>query len=137
MIEAGMVSRAKLDFLQGVHQPGDDYRIALYTEAASLGPNTTKYTKVAEVRGQGYEVAGAKLKGYSSGIIDSAAYISFNTVDWPNSSIEAKGAMIYNASKDNAAIVIIDFDTVQKSSIGLFRVEFPEPSEYGAVIWIG
>ena len=137
MIEAGMVSRAKLDFLQGVHQPGDDYRIALYTERADLGPEVTKYTSAEEVRGQGYEVTGAKLKGYKSGIIDQAAYITFNTVDWPNSSIAAQGALIYNASKGNAAIVVIDFNTVQKSSIGLFRVEFPEPSEYGAVIWIG
>jgi hypothetical protein len=137
MIEAGMVSRAKLDFLQGLHQPGDDYRIALYTERADLGPETAKYTSAEEVRGQGYEITGAKLKGYKSGIVDQAAYITFNTVDWPNSSIAAQGAMIYNASKGNAAIVVIDFDTVQKSSIGLFRVEFPEPSEYGAVIWIG
>lgn len=137
MIEAGMVSRAKLDFLQGVHQPGDDYRIALYSDRADLGQETAKYTSAEEVRGQGYEVGGTKLKGYKSGIVDNAAYITFNTVDWPNSSIAAQGALIYNASKANAAIVVIDFDTVQKSSIGLFRVEFPEPSEYGAVIWIG
>jgi hypothetical protein len=136
MIEAGMVNRAKLDFLQGLHQPNDEYYIALYTDRADLSLNTQKYTIAEEVRASGYDAGGKKLMGYKSGLIDDMAYITFNAIDWQNSSISAKGAMIYNASKGDVALVVLNFEEVKKSSVGLFRIEFPVPSEDGAVIWI-
>lgn len=136
MIEAGMVNRAKLDFLSGLHQPNDEYYIALYTDRADLSLNTQKYTIAEEVRAPGYEAGGKKLMGYKSGIIDDLAYITFSATEWQNSSIAAKGAMIYNASKGDVAVVVLNFEEVKKSSVGLFRIEFPTPSEDGAVIWI-
>lgn len=136
MIEAGMVNRAKLDFLQGVHAPTDQYRIALYTDRADLNAGTSKYTGAEEVRGQGYSAGGALLKGYKAGVADDVAYITFDPIDWQNSSIAAQGALIYNSSKGDAAIVVVDFGELKKSSVGLFRVEFPTPSSEGAVIWI-
>lgn len=136
MIEAGMVNRAKLDFLQGLHSPKDEYYIALYSDRADLSLNTQKYTIAEEVRASGYDAGGKKLMGYKAGLIGDLAYITFNAVEWQNSSIAAKGAMIYNASKGDVAIVVLNFDEVKKSSVGLFRIEFPVPSEDGAVIWI-
>ena len=136
MIEAGMVNRAKLDFLHGLHQANDEYYISLYTDRADLSLNTQKYTVAEEVRANGYESGGKKLLGYKSGMIGELAYITFNSIEWQNSSISAKGAMIYNASKGDVALVVLNFEEVKKSSVGLFRIEFPVPSEDGAVIWI-
>jgi hypothetical protein len=136
MIEAGMVDRAKLDFLKGVHQPNDEYRLALYTDRADLNTSTQRYTYAEEVQAPGYEAGGIRLMGYKAGIIDGVAYITFNAADWQNSTISARGAIIYNASKGDAAVVVIDFGETMKSSVGLFRVEFPVPSVNGAVIWL-
>lgn len=135
MIQAGMCNRAKLDFLKGVHQPTDQYRIALYMDRAKLSPETDRYTGDGEVHGPGYTTGGALLSGYKAGLIGEVAFITFNPVDWQNSTITARGALIFNASKGNAAVVVMDFGEVKKSSVGLFRVEFPTPSEEGAVIW--
>jgi hypothetical protein len=137
MIKAGMVNRAKLDFLRGVHQPNDDYRIALYSDRADLGPDTAKYTYAEEVRAPGYNGGGARLTGYKTGMIDGVAYIHFDPVEWDNSTIKAAGALIYNATKGDAAIVALNFGATKESSVGLFKIQFPEPSKNGAVIWIG
>lgn len=136
MIQAGMVDRAKLDFLKGLHQPNDEYKIALYTDRADINSATQRYTYAEEVQAQGYEAGGVVLQGYKAGIIDDIAYITFNVADWQNSSIAARGGMIYNATKGSAAIVVVDFGETMKSSVGLFRVEFPVPSVNGAVIWL-
>lgn len=135
MIEAGMCNRAKLDFLKGVHQPGDQYRIALFTEKAKLNADTDRYTSEGEVRGQGYTLGGVTLSGYKAGLIGDVAFITFNPAEWVNSSIAARGGLIFNASKGSAAVVVLDFGELKKSSVGLFRVEFPTPSQDGAVIW--
>ena len=37
-------TQAKIDFLDGVHQPGDTYKLALYTSMSGLGDSTTAYT---------------------------------------------------------------------------------------------
>lgn len=136
MIEAGMVNRAKADFLRGVHQPTDDYRIALYTDRADLTCDTAKYTAAEEVRGQGYTAGGNKLQGYRNGVVGSTGFITFAPVQWDNSTLAARAGLIYNATRGNAAVAVVDFGEVKKSSVGLFRIEFPEPSEDGAVIWI-
>jgi hypothetical protein len=136
MIEAGLVNRAKLDFLRGLHQPADEYKIALYTDRADLGDETQKYSAAEEVRGQGYTAGGSRLQGYKAGLIDGLAYITFAPVQWDNSTLSARGALIYNATRGNAAVAVVDFGEMKKSSIGLFRIEFPQPSSDGAVIWI-
>ena len=49
MITAGLTVSYKRDLLQGVHQPDDVYKMALYTEDAELSPATTHYTATEEV----------------------------------------------------------------------------------------
>lgn len=136
MIKPGMVNRAKLDFLKGLHQPNDKYMLALYSERADLNPDTVRYTGAEEVRGHGYTAGGIELNGYKGEIHGDCACITFDPATWNNSSIEARAGLIYNATRGNSAVVVVDFGATRKSSVGMFRVEFPQPSTDGAVIWI-
>ena len=135
--ETVMCDCANLAFGDGVHQPGDDYFIALYSDAATIDHTTKKFTRAGEVVGKGYETGGWMLAGRRSVLVDRVCCITFNDVRKKNCTIEASGAMIYNASKNNAAIVVLSFGSPYKSTNGAFELEFPAPLPNAAVITIG
>lgn len=127
MIQGGWTAQAKLDFLMGVHQPNDVYKIALYTGNANLGPLTKTYTTSGEVKGKGYQAGGKILEGYRADMEGLSAFLSWEkNPTWPVSTIEAVGALIYNASKDNAAMMVISFNEPYKSTNGKFLLPLPE-----------
>ena len=68
MITQAKCRSYKVDLFDGVHQPGDDYRLALYTNAATLDKNTTAYSSTGEVVGPGYTAGGQSLAGHLDGI---------------------------------------------------------------------
>lgn len=123
MIRQGLIKAAKQAFLRGVHQPGDTYKIALFTAGANLDPDSTQtYTPVGEVKGQGYEAGGLVLSGIQYAT-DDACMGWASGPRWPVSSIRARGALIYNASKNNAALVALDFGEEKVSSVGPFFMD--------------
>lgn len=127
MITGGLCTAAKRDFLMGVHQQGDDYRIALYTTEANLSPLDVEfYTSVGEVQTKGYTAGGKSLQGYVCRVEGAAAMLGWeHDPQWQNVTIRAAGALIYNASRDNRALAVIQFDEVTTSSNGNFRVRMP------------
>jgi hypothetical protein len=123
MIRQGLCKAGKRGFLRGVHQPGDTYKIALYTSSANLDPDSIEsYTPVGEVKGQGYDGGGIALSGvrYSS---DDCTMGWDSGPRWPLSSIRARGALIYNASKQGAALAVLDFGEDKISSVGPWFIE--------------
>lgn len=104
-----MCVSAKADVLRGVHQPGDRYMLALYSPSAVLSPYTEEYTKQDEVTGKNYRAGGAPLQGYSVDIEGVAAVMSWSrpTV-WPNATITARYGLVYNASKGNRALLVVE-----------------------------
>jgi hypothetical protein len=62
-ITQAFCNQAKLDFINGVIQPGDTFRIALYTSAATLDATTLVYTATSEAVGAGYVAKGLLLAG--------------------------------------------------------------------------
>ena len=125
-IRPGLCHAAKLGFLTGIHQPKDDYRIALYSAEASISPETAMYGDPGEVSGQGYQPGGTILEGYESGQTNGLAWINWtkNPV-WRNSSIRARGALVYNASKGNQAIEVLDFGEDFAAINGVLEIEMP------------
>lgn len=125
-ITSAFVNQAKLDFLGGVHQPGDTYKIALYTSAASLDKTATAYTATNEVAsGGGYTTGGVVLSGYTRALSGDTAYIDWSNAVWATASFTARGAMIYNATRANAAIAVIDFGIDYTATNGTFTVQMP------------
>jgi hypothetical protein len=115
------------------------FKIALYTNAATLDATTTAYTTTGEVSASGYTAGGKTLTITQIPTVGSGtgttAYLSFNNVTW-NSSITARGALIYLANgTTNPAICVLDFGS-DKASGATFTVQFPDPSNTSAIIRI-
>lgn len=127
-ITQAMCDQFKLDVLGGVHQPGDTYKIALYTSAATLDKTTTAYSSTNEVSGTGYTAGGLTLTGYTRALSGDVAYLDWTTdPQWTVSSLTARGALIYNASRANAAMAVIDFGQDYTDTNGNFTVVLPAP----------
>jgi hypothetical protein len=122
MILSGLCVSAKADFFQGIHQPGDRYMVALYTTDADLSPLTDVYSKTGEAKGKGYQAGGVPLQGFSVHIEGVKAIMGWDRgIVIPNATISARGALIYNASRQGKAIGVIDFKETITSTNGNFK----------------
>jgi len=136
----------KVEALQAVHNFGpsspDTFKIALYTDAASIGAGATVYISAGEVVGSGYTAGGKTLSvstsptsgNNTSGV--PTAYVSFSSVSWANSTITARGALIYNASKGNKTVAVLDFGSNKTTNNDTFTVIFPTPDANNAIVRI-
>lgn len=134
-ITSALCTSAKADFLNGVHTSADIYKIALYTNAATLDAATTAYSATNEVVGTGYTAGGQNLVGFTVGSSGTTAWLDFTTdPQWASATITARGALIYNSSKTNKAVAVIDFGSDITSTNGTFAVQFPAPASATALI---
>lgn len=124
-ITSGICNSYKQEILEGVHSSADTYKVALYTSSASLGAATTAYSATNEVSGTGYTAGGATLSGLSTGLSTATAYLTFSDPSWADSTITARGCLIYNSSKSNKAVAVFDFGSDVSSVNGTFTVDFP------------
>jgi len=138
MIVSGMCNVAKVDFMRGVHQPGDEYKIALYGKDANLSPMTETYTPDGEVKAKGYHPGGMTLQGYRCDLDGTTAVMGWEYDPvWKNVTITAYGALIYNASKGNRALAVVEFPSPVTSTNGNFRIKMPAVNATEAPLWIG
>lgn len=128
-ITSAVTDRFKLACLpteRAVHLLGDVYKIALYTADASLSASTNEYTAAHEVRGPGYTPGGQALSGITTTLNGHQATLSWTKpASWPRSTITARGALVYNASRNNASVAVLDFGEDYVSRDGPFDVELP------------
>jgi hypothetical protein len=128
MIVQTQTTSFKEELYKAIHNlPVDVIKIALYGETAVLGPQITVYTTVGEVSGSGYTAGGVVCPNVvvnSSGLV---AYVSFDQVQWSPASFTCFGALIYNSSKANRSIAVIDFGGEVNVTNGLVLV--PPPNQ--------
>lgn len=124
-ITTAICNSYKQEILEGVHASGDTYKIALYTDSATLGASTTAYSSTNEVSGTGYTAGGATLTGFSSGLASGTGYVTFSDPSWTSSTITARGCLIYNASKSNKAVAVFDFGENVVSVSGTLTIDLP------------
>jgi len=137
MITAGLTNSFKEQLLLGVHDlEVDEIKIALYTSAAELGPDTLEYTATGEVSGTGYTITGQVLTGATVTRSDSVAYASFDNPTWNASTFTTRGALIYNASKSNKSIGVLNFGLDQTMLSQQFQIQFPPNNADTALIRI-
>ena len=126
----------KVELLTGTHDFSSDvFKIALYTGSATINADTTVYTTSNEVSATVYTAGGNTLTvsttPTSSGTI---AYVSFSNTSW-SSALTARGALIYNSSKSNKAVAVLDFGA-DKTSTSTFTVTFPAADATSAIVRI-
>ena len=114
------------------------FKIALYTNAATLNADTTGYTATGEVSASGYTAGGQVLvinQVPTVGATGTTAYWSFDNAVW-NTGVTARGALIYLADGlTNPAICVLDFGA-DKTSNSTFTVQFPAVTNTSAIIRI-
>lgn len=138
-ITQGMCASFKQQlFLAQQDMDTDVFKIALYNSAANLDSSTTVYTTSNEVSsiGTNYTAGGNTLTGATVNVSGSTAYVDFADTVWPSATITARGALIYNSSKANAAVAVLDFGADRTSSSGNFTIQFPPNNATNAILRI-
>jgi hypothetical protein len=125
----------KRQVLLGEHDLDTDVlKIALYTDLANLGPDTTVYSTTAEVSGAGYTAGGEVLTNVTVSQGNGIAYVDFDDPIWAGASFTTRGALIYNSSKSNKAVFVLDFGKNQTMVNESFRIAMPANNPTFALI---
>ena len=107
----------KKELLEGVHIFGTHtFKVALYTDTANLNADTTVYTADNEVaNGNGYVTAGEDLTTVTPSSGDGVGFVTFSNATWASSSFTARGALIYNDTQGDKAVMVLDFGANKKT----------------------
>ena len=124
----------KAECWQAVHNLlTDTLKIALYTGAATLDQTTTAYSAAGEVVGAGYTAGGIVLTGATIGTDGFTAYASFANPEWVGAAFTARYALIYNASKGDKAVAVLDFGADKTASTS-FDITLPANTASSALL---
>ena len=135
MITQTQTTSFKAELYQGIHDLlNDTIKIALYIANADLTAATTVYTTDQEVTGTGYTAGGNTLTGATVQSSGSTAYVSFDNSTWSSASFTCRGALIYNASKANRSIAVLNFGSDKTVANQTFEIEFPANDATSAII---
>lgn len=144
-----MATSFKLEILSGIHAfntsvvragtGADTFKIALYTSSATLDASTTAYSSTDEITntsGSAYTAGGNTLTGSTTSSSGTTAWADFADTSWTTASFTARGALIYNSSQSNKAVVVLDFGSDKTASAGTFTIVFPTADASNAIIRI-
>ena len=137
-ITQAMCTSFKTELLTGTHNftnsSGNTFKLALYTSSASLGAGTTAYSTSNEVSGTGYSAGGSALTNVTPSADGTTAITDFADLTFSSSTITARGALIYNDSVSDKAVLVLDFGADKASSSGDFTIQFPAADASNAII---
>lgn len=122
----------KRELYQAIHNLTTDVlKIALYTASADLNEATTVYSASNEVTGTGYVAGGVTLTGVTVSSSGYTAYVDFANVVF-GAAVTARCALIYNSSKANRSIAVLDFGSDKTSAN--FTITMPSNDASSALI---
>ena len=122
----------KKELYEAVHNLSTDVlKIALYTAGTNLNETTTAYSTTNEVTGTGYVAGGVTLTGVTINASGYTAYVNFNNVVF-GASVTSRCALIYNSSKANRSIAVLDFGSDKTSTN--FTITMPSNTATTALI---
>jgi hypothetical protein len=131
MITQTVTNSFQAELLEGVHDFNTDtFKIALYLATADLDANTTVYVTGGETSGTGYTAGGEVMTGVS---VNAAGFVNFTNVSWNPAVFTARGALIYNSTKSNKAVAVLDFGS-DKTATNTFLVQMPANTVTSALI---
>jgi hypothetical protein len=123
----------KKELYQAIHNLATDtVKIALYTANVDLNADTTVYSTTNEVVASGYTAGGQVMTGISINSSGYTAYANWDNVVW-TAALTARCALIYNASKGNKSIAVLDFGS-DKTSATTFTITMPNNTSTTALI---
>lgn len=147
-ISNAMCTSFKVELLNGIHAFGttvarggttaDSFKMALYTSSATLNAATTAYGTGNEVSASGtnYTAGGAALTNVAPSAISTTAITDFADLAWASASFTARGALVYNDTQGDKAVISLDFGADKTATSGTFTVVFPAADASNAIIRI-
>lgn len=128
----------KNELLLGLHNftltTGNVFKCALFTSSATLGAATTVYSTANEVVGTGYSAGGLPLTNVTPVVVNNVGVADFQDVTWTTATITANGALVYNSTNGNRAVISIAFSGDKVSTAGDFVVVFPPATDTQGII---
>ena len=135
MIVHTQTTSFKAELYEGIHDLIDDtIKIALFNANADLTASTTVYSTNQEVTGTGYTAGGNTLTGATVRSNGTTAFVSFDNTTWSGASFTCRGALIYNSSKADRSVAVLNFGSDKIVSNGTLNVEFPNNDVTSAII---
>lgn len=117
MIVQTQTTSFKKELYYGIHDLSTDViKIALFNANANLNADTTAYSSTNEVSGTGYSAGGIQLSGVSINTSGYTAYVNFDNADFNASLSSVRCALIYNSSKADRSIAVLDFGSDKSSA---------------------
>ena len=124
----------KAELYQGIHDLTTDViKIALYNGNADLNADTTAYTTSNEIVATGYTAGGKTMTGITVNTSGYTAYVGFDNVVWSPGAFTARCALIYNSSKGNKSVAVLDFGS-DKTTTSTFTITMPANTASAALI---
>ena len=94
------------------------------------------YATTNEVSGTGYSAGGNTLTRVDPSTSGTTAFTDFADTTFSTATITANGALIYNSSASDAAVIVLAFGGDKTSTAGDFTVQFPTADASNAIIRI-
>jgi hypothetical protein len=115
------------------------FKIALYTEDASLDAASTDYSTTNEVTGTGYSAGGAALTPIAPATSGVTAFTDFEDVVFSNVTLTARGALIYNSTAGGGvdttnAVAVLDFGRNVTKTAQDLTIVFPTGDALNAIL---
>jgi hypothetical protein len=142
-ITAGICYSFKGELPSGIHSfvttTGSIFKVALYTSAATIGPTTAFYTTSGEATGTAYVPGGfAWTQAQNISPVVSVGGVSYwgwsTNPTWTASSITARGALIYNHTQADRAVLVLDFGSNKTTVAGPFVIHLPTTDATNAIL---
>lgn len=98
------------------------------TNVGTPGTGTPSASNVGtdEASGTGYTTGGFTMTGVAVSSSGDTAYVDWTTdPNWPNASISAVAAVIYNSTQGGRVVCVLDFGGTITSTNGTFTVQLP------------
>ena len=137
-ITQAMCTSFKQELMTGTHNftasTGDTFKVALYTSSVTLSAATTAYSATNEASGTGYTAGGTALTNVTPTTSGTTAFADFSNASWTSATITARGALIYNSTDSNKAVLALDFGGDKTSTNGTFEIQFPTADASNAII---
>ena len=133
----------KKELLQAKHDfdtSSDTYKLAMFTNSATLGKSTTNYTTSNEVTSpSGYNAGGKALVNQGVKVSSSVAITDFADLSFVGVTLTARGALIYNTTTDGGsgttdAVAVLDFGGDKTATSGTFTIQFPAFTTSAAIL---
>jgi hypothetical protein len=134
-----MTTSFKSELLTGTHVFGADvFKIALYNSTSAMDATTTAYTVTNEVGASGtYAAGGQVLATLALSVSGVQALVDWTSdPSWTTATITARSALIYNSTKSNKSVAVIDFGADKISTAGTFTVVLPAATASNAIVRI-